>query len=215
MLKLLANIPLKYKFWLVNAVSFGLLLVVVLFSISQENRAVEEQTKANSEDQLKNLLLMTQDMDESVLGSLVKKTHNAFILDAGGRLLSNGNLELPQQVVRSLKDARIGNTQLVRPAFWEAKPVYAVALQAHPNGVTIGSVAQGKSFFSIFLQQAPSYALLVFCLMLILLAASQMLVQFVEKFTEVNKGKAFFSGLDGLGDFVFNNYKTNRKNRKR
>lgn len=48
-----------------------------------------------------------------------------------------------------------------------------------------------------------------------MIAKDPYLVQFVEKFTEVNKGKAFFSGLDGLGDFVFNNYKTNRKNRKR
>lgn len=48
-----------------------------------------------------------------------------------------------------------------------------------------------------------------------MIAKDPYLVQFVEQFTEVNQGKAYFSGLDGLGDFVFSNYKSNRKNRNK
>ena len=47
-----------------------------------------------------------------------------------------------------------------------------------------------------------------------MIAKDPYLVQFVEQFTEVNKGKAFFSGIDGLGDFVFSNYKQNKNSRK-
>jgi uncharacterized protein with von Willebrand factor type A (vWA) domain len=37
------------------------------------------------------------------------------------------------------------------------------------------------------------------------------LQQFVQDFTQANKGKAFYTSLQGLGDFVFEDYETNRK----
>ena len=37
------------------------------------------------------------------------------------------------------------------------------------------------------------------------------LQQFVEEFTEVNQGKAYYSGLKGLGHLVFEDYKKNRR----
>ncbi|MFT7333696.1 MAG: Ca-activated chloride channel family protein, partial [Sphingobacteriales bacterium] len=32
-------------------------------------------------------------------------------------------------------------------------------------------------------------------------------------FTEANQGKAFYSSLQGLGDFIFADYQTNKKRR--
>ena len=37
------------------------------------------------------------------------------------------------------------------------------------------------------------------------------LQKFVEEFTEVNQGKAYYSGLKGLGHLVFEDYKKNRR----
>ena len=39
------------------------------------------------------------------------------------------------------------------------------------------------------------------------------LMEFVEKFTKENKGKAFYTGLQGLGEMIFEDYETNRKKR--
>ncbi len=39
------------------------------------------------------------------------------------------------------------------------------------------------------------------------------LVAFVEEFTKVNNGKAFYSSLQGLGDFIFKGYKSNKQNK--
>lgn len=39
------------------------------------------------------------------------------------------------------------------------------------------------------------------------------LVEFVGKFTEENQGKAFYTGLKGLGEMIFEDYETNRKKR--
>lgn len=46
-----------------------------------------------------------------------------------------------------------------------------------------------------------------------MIAQDPYLKQFVEDFTEANQGKAFFSGLQGLGEFIFNDYEKNKRKR--
>ncbi len=48
-----------------------------------------------------------------------------------------------------------------------------------------------------------------------MIAQDPYLVQFVEQFTAANNGKAFYSSLRGLGEFVFRDYKQNKSNRRR
>ncbi len=48
-----------------------------------------------------------------------------------------------------------------------------------------------------------------------MIAKDPHLVEFVEKFTQANNGKAFFSGLQGLGAFIFRDYKNNKQRRHR
>ncbi|MEZ5018059.1 MAG: VWA domain-containing protein [Flavipsychrobacter sp.] len=44
-----------------------------------------------------------------------------------------------------------------------------------------------------------------------MIAQDPYLQSFVRNFTEVNNGKAFYSSLDGLGDFVFEDYERNKR----
>ncbi|MBX7182299.1 MAG: hypothetical protein K1X82_09315 [Bacteroidia bacterium] len=44
-----------------------------------------------------------------------------------------------------------------------------------------------------------------------MIANDPYLQQFVDKFTEANQGKAFYTGLKGLGEMIFEDYETNRK----
>jgi uncharacterized protein with von Willebrand factor type A (vWA) domain len=46
-----------------------------------------------------------------------------------------------------------------------------------------------------------------------MIARDPYLQQFVDKFTEANQGKAFYTGLRGLGEMIFQDYETNRKKR--
>jgi uncharacterized protein with von Willebrand factor type A (vWA) domain len=48
-----------------------------------------------------------------------------------------------------------------------------------------------------------------------MIAQDPYLVNFVDKFTQANNGKAFYSSLDGLGEFIFMDYKKNKKGRQR
>ncbi|MGH1336912.1 MAG: vWA domain-containing protein [Aureispira sp.] len=48
-----------------------------------------------------------------------------------------------------------------------------------------------------------------------MIAQDPYLRQFVETFTEKNQGKAFYTGLKGLGEMIFKDYEQNRKKRIR
>ena len=46
-----------------------------------------------------------------------------------------------------------------------------------------------------------------------MIAQDPYLQSFVDQFTKSNKGKAFYTGLKGLGEMIFHDYETNRKKR--
>lgn len=48
-----------------------------------------------------------------------------------------------------------------------------------------------------------------------MIARDPYLVQFVDQFTQANNGKAFYSSLQGLGEFIFMDYKQNKRKRRR
>ena len=48
-----------------------------------------------------------------------------------------------------------------------------------------------------------------------MIARDPYLVQFVQQFTQANQGKAFYSSLQGLGDFIFRDYKDNKRRGRR
>ena len=47
-----------------------------------------------------------------------------------------------------------------------------------------------------------------------MIARDPYLVNFVDQFTNINNGKAFYSSLQGLGEFIFMDYKQNKRKRK-
>jgi uncharacterized protein with von Willebrand factor type A (vWA) domain len=46
-----------------------------------------------------------------------------------------------------------------------------------------------------------------------MIAQDSYLMQFVREFTQANQGKAFYTGIKGLGEMIFEDYETNRKKR--
>ncbi len=48
-----------------------------------------------------------------------------------------------------------------------------------------------------------------------MIARDPYLVRFVDQFTNANNGKAFYSSLQGLGEFIFKDYKSNKGRRHR
>ncbi|MAZ26182.1 MAG: hypothetical protein CL868_03765 [Cytophagaceae bacterium] len=48
-----------------------------------------------------------------------------------------------------------------------------------------------------------------------MIAQDPYLMKFVRQFAQANQGKAFYTGLEGLGEMIFEDYETNRKKRIR
>jgi uncharacterized protein with von Willebrand factor type A (vWA) domain len=48
-----------------------------------------------------------------------------------------------------------------------------------------------------------------------MIAEDPYLMQFVDHFTEANQGKAFYTGLQGLGEMIFTDYENNRRKKLR
>ena len=48
-----------------------------------------------------------------------------------------------------------------------------------------------------------------------MIASDPYLQTFVKKFSEVNNGKAFYTGLDGLSEMIFEDYDKNRRQKLR
>ena len=48
-----------------------------------------------------------------------------------------------------------------------------------------------------------------------MIARDPYLVSFVDQFTKANNGKAFYSSLQGLGEFIFMDYKQNKRKKRR
>ena len=48
-----------------------------------------------------------------------------------------------------------------------------------------------------------------------MIASDPYLQQFVDQFTQANQGKSFYTGLQGLGEMIFTDYDTNRKQKLR
>ena len=44
-----------------------------------------------------------------------------------------------------------------------------------------------------------------------MIAQDPYLMRFIREFTDANQGKAFFTGLQGLGEMIFEDYEKNRK----
>ena len=48
-----------------------------------------------------------------------------------------------------------------------------------------------------------------------MIASDPYLQSFVEEFTEANKGKAFYTSLKGLGEYLFEDFERNKKRKVR
>jgi uncharacterized protein with von Willebrand factor type A (vWA) domain len=65
------------------------------------------------------------------------------------------------------------------------------------------------------LDQAAKFRRIGITITTFMIARDPYLQQFVREFTKTNNGRAFYSSLTGLGDFVFEDYIRNRKKRVR
>jgi Ca-activated chloride channel family protein len=65
------------------------------------------------------------------------------------------------------------------------------------------------------LNQAAQCRRLGICITTFMIASDPYLKEFVQEFTETNQGKAFYSSLNNLGNYIFEDYEKNRRKKMR
>lgn len=111
-------------------------------------------------------------------------------------------LELAMDILRRKKGA---NKQIFM--ITDGKPTcLKVGMKYYKNSWGLDKKILGKCMN--LAQQARKLKIPVTTFML---AQDSWLVKFVKDFTEANNGRAYYSGLNGLGEFVFEDYERNRK----
>ena len=179
------DLSLKYKFWAVNAVAFGTTLLLVLYALDVERqvRADDAQQLAQSQAQL--LSAWPQGQNPPTGSNLLRFAdgQSPRLANGQGNLLSNARGWVAFDTGRLSGDSLIG-AQVVDLG----------------QGQRLAVLAEAPSLLQILGERALSYALVVALLMLVLLAASQLLIRFL--LSHLNTLKDVMLQVEKSGDLA-------------
>ncbi|MCY1340920.1 Methyl-accepting chemotaxis protein McpS [compost metagenome] len=156
------DISLKYKFWAVNAVAFFTSLLLVLFAMHQELDARNQTARQAAEVQAR------------ILGGWTGTLPNAANLV---RFNAGTAPQIPGVNGQAL--ARASGWVDLDGAASNLGPLAGAWVLDAGDGQRLAILAPGSDFPSVFRERAAAYASAVLGLMLILLAASQVLIRFI------------------------------------
>ncbi len=163
------DLSLKYKFWAVNLVAFVTTLMLVLFAMHEEQQGRADTARINAEQRATLLAAWP----------------------AGTPLPSN------EQVPGLNANAR-GWVELQHDASWGDSPLIGAWVKQTADGQRVVAAARAPSLWQIFEERAGAYAGTVMLLMLLLLAASQLLIRFI--LSHLNQLKDVMLHVERSGD---------------
>ncbi len=156
----ISNLSLKYKFWAVNAVAFFTTLLLVLYALHLEQQSLYDAAKQDAQQQAQLLSQwppgQTLPSDSHLISFSANQAprlpdnQGSALLNARGWVALNGS------------DGMIGAHVIVRE-----------------DGQRLAITASAPTLLEVFFTRAFSYAWVVAVLMLLLLAASQLLIRFL------------------------------------
>ena len=156
----ISNLSLKYKFWAVNAVAFVISLMLVLFALQTEQQARSGDARQAAIEQAR---LLQQWPAQATLPT-----------SSNVQLLQGDSLPGAQ----GTPDAS-GWQTLAHDAWFADSPLIGAQRVTLGDGRTLAILARAPSLLDLFTQHALTYAVAVAVLMLLLLAASQLLIRFL------------------------------------
>ena len=156
----ISDLSLKYKFWAVNAVAFCTTLLLVLYALHLEQQVHYAAAKQAVQQQARLLSQWPQELAWPKAGNLLSFT-------------SGQTPRLPANQGSTLANAR-GWVDLNG-----SEGLIGAEVIAREDGQRLAITALAPSLPEVFRDRAPSYALVVALLMLLLLAASQLLIRFL------------------------------------
>jgi methyl-accepting chemotaxis protein len=180
------DLSLKYKFWAVNAVAFGTTLLLVLYALDLEREVRMDAAQQLAQAQAQLLGAWPEGQTPPTGSHLVR-----FAEGQSPRLANNQGAALS------------------RASGWVAFDADALSVDGTLIGAQVVDLGQGQrlavlahapSLLQVFGERALSYALVVALLMLILLAASQLLIRFL--LSHLNTLKDVMLQVEKSGDLA-------------
>ena len=186
MIQYLIDLPLKFKFWLLNGVSFAALLLLVLFALEDYRQGLLEQSARHAQQML-SLVSANESVDKGLPSGF-------RVVDGRAEWLNTatpaGDLQRRwQQAASGSIKPGAGFNDAMAERSWISRvwaDVFGIddlryVSHRRLEGETLGVVLPVPSLLQLALEKAPYYALLVFLSMSVVLFCSQMLIQFVSK----------------------------------
>lgn len=160
---LMRDISLKYKFWAVNAVAFFTTLMLVVHALFQEQhgRAETAQSFARAEAQ-------------SLVG-----WPNGTPLPSNGRWFNLSEPSTLPAALKALPGSAQGWVEFDAERIWGTHPAVGAAVVTLSDGRRVAVLANAPSVSEVLEERLVSYAFVVCVLMVLLLAASQLLIRFI------------------------------------
>lgn len=184
---LLRFIPLRYKFWAVNALAFISTLVLVLVAMGLELRSINDTRQEQGRELLR---LWSGAQPMSVQGALRPVVLNA----------DDPALWVQQLLATVSSEPTWLDAQVVVPE--AAQPVLGAWVSLDDGHEARAVIVQAMGFAEVFARRAPVYAVAVFVLMLIVLFGSQALIRFVDRHQRRLQALAHYDALTGLPNRV-------------
>ena len=180
----LSNISLKYKFWAVNAVAFVTTLLLVLYAVQleQQSRSDAAQANARAQAQLLAAWPVGQPLPQADFLLPVTASHVPA---------------LNEQPLPQLSEAT-GWVSINHMPFFGQDPLLGADVVTRADGQRVAVLAWAPSLAQVFVERLANYAVAVFVLMLAMLCASQVLIQFL--LSQLNKLKDVMLHVEKTGD---------------
>lgn len=202
MKKTLLDIRLKYKFWLLNTVSFSIVCLMVLASVWVNHSYLLEEKRKEGAELLTNAEATHLNLEYSSFIAFVK-SNNKLALQ---RIDTNDYL-LGSEISNYLSDAELKSVfESVESNFtlsWgmlSDRTLISVSKTKLNNGDIVISIATSPSVYQLFKAQMLSYSVVVLVLMLFLLVCSQFLITFFER--HINHLKSVMLHVRNEGDLT-------------
>ncbi|WP_457790538.1 methyl-accepting chemotaxis protein [Pseudomonas sp. PL-6] len=178
----ISDISLKYKFWAVNAVAFATSLLLVLFALHTEQRARAVDARQAAVEQAR---LLAHWPTQAALPALAQL-----------RTLQDG-----ERLPGALGQADASGWQALAHDPWLSEsPLIGAQLATLSDGRRVALLTRAPGLRQLFAEHALAYAGAVAGLMLLLLAASQLLIRFL--LSHLNTLKDVMLQVERSGDLA-------------
>jgi len=179
----LLNIRLRYKFWLVNSVSFAIALALVLCAMHIHTQTVQERDAEHARTRTASWAEVLAQVPKDKIEGLIRG--DWFAIDrASGQVWGPAARGVPNLLLSRLKTSTESQIalELLEPQLTDVKtPGYWISsLYLQEHDLILGLKLETASLAGTFMYQASTYAVVVTVLMLILLSVSQILISFIE-----------------------------------